>query len=68
MTLKFLAGMLTDDTFVLVKDADGNIIECKRAADIKEEDPVLDWDFSKDHVIYIDTLKRVYRWHATGDM
>ena len=57
MTVKFLAGMLTGKTKVILKDKEtGKVYRAARASEIADEkisDKVKDWDFSKEHIIYI---------------
>lgn len=54
MTVKFLAGMLKKDTVVIIKDRETKAVIWKGAAGKAEyEDTVKDWDFSRDHIIYV---------------
>ena len=54
MTVKFLATMLTKETLVIVKDYKTHRTLFKGSAvNANFEDKVKDWDFHKEHIIYI---------------
>ncbi len=54
MTIKFLAGLLTNDTLVIVKDYETHETYLEEyAKDLNFDDEVQDWDFSDEHIIYI---------------
>lgn len=54
MTVKFLAGKLTKETVVIIKDQDtGKTLFTGKAEKAIYDDTVKDWDFSKDHVIFV---------------
>lgn len=54
MTVRFLTGMLTAETFVEIKDVKTRkTIWSGTANTALFEDKVKDWDFSNGHIIYI---------------
>ena len=54
MTVKFLADMLRDETQVIIKDIKTKkVIWSGKAYQANFSDKVRDWDFFKNHVIYI---------------
>lgn len=54
MTVRFLAGKLTDETQITLKDMKtGYEYWNGSAKDAWFEDKVVDWDFSNGHIIYI---------------
>lgn len=54
MTIKFLTRKLTEDTPVVIKDKKTNEVLFEgRAIEATFGNEVKDWDFSKEHIIYI---------------
>lgn len=54
MTIRFLCKMLTAETKVIIKDQKtGKTFYKGFASKANFEDNVKDWDFSKNHIIYI---------------
>lgn len=54
MTVSFLARMLFKETVVIIKDMKSRkTVWCGTAEKAIFRDKVKDWDFSKQHIIYI---------------
>lgn len=54
MTVKFLAGMLKKDTVVIIKDHSTKAVIWRgEAGKAEHKCTVKDWNFSRDHIIYV---------------